>query len=630
MPNRVVLLTCAIALMLPLPSRALQRAEVLSLPRGAVHAAADPESGRLFVAHAGAARVDASALSVVEPNGRVIPVVFGAGATHIALSARHRRAVAVHPATNQATMIDIDTLEARTVMTGIGPLRAVVAESRGFAYVIAKGPAAGAGSVTEIDLRSGFARTFPVPRFTPEDGAANAAGTRLFMTGTGHDSAPSAALLQSFDLLTRTAAGAPVPIGTMPRHILASAHGEEMYVVGHLARDGTLRRVLFVMDALDLATRRLILLPDARDPGRAALDAVTNQVYLLDPAEERLAIVDPVSADVRTIALEAPGAALAVNGPARRVIVSFDTLAQAGVFSMSGDRLDTLAIGRTPGAGPARHHIAVDGGSARAHVTNGPAGSVTSLRPAASIAPAAVDFTDLWFDPSRPGWGVFVDQQGGTIFATLFTHDAAGQPAWLFMSNGLRQPDGSFSGDLHRTRGPLAEALKNVTTAGSMRFEPEAGDRATLTYYVDGGLHTRSVRRFRLGEAPRDCRWQVDRHKAPSRAGNFTALWSNPADPGWGLAVSHQGDAIFAVLFTYDEQNRATWAVMPGGKLHPQEGFAGEVYRAVGERIEDAGHMSLSFPGADHGVLRYRLGGVDFRGPVIRQTFSRLTSRCAS
>jgi hypothetical protein len=64
------------------------------------------------------------------------------------------------------------------------------------------------------------------------------------------------------------------------------------------------------------------------------------------------------------------------------------------------------------------------------------------------------------------------------------------------------------------------------------------------------------------------------------------------------------------------------------GVLERGKPFAGDVYRSVGEKLEIAGQMALSFSSADRGVLRYRLGGLDFRGPIIRQSFSRLTSHC--
>jgi hypothetical protein len=603
MKNRIALLACAFALSLLISAQ--PRAELLPMGKGAVNAAVDAASGRLFIAH-GAGRSDSSSVSVVDAGGRVTPIVHGPGAAYIAVSARHRRAIAVHPSSNEATVINVDTLQSRAVLTGIAPSRVLVAESRGFAYVIGRGSPGASGSVTEIDLRSGLARTFALPVPAPEDAALDATGTRLFVIGAiPQAGASSVGVMLSFDLIAKSVLAVSHEIGRSPRRLLASGTFDEMYVLSQFERGGETRRVLYVMGNEGLVMRRVMVLPPALEGGPAEIDPQTNRLYLLDVAEGRLTIVDPTWADVRTVALEARGAGLAVNEAARRVIVSLDSSRQAGVFSMSGERLDTVAIG---------------------HV-----GPVPVLRLPADTAPVPVDFTDLWFDPKQPGWGVFLDQQGATVFATLFTHDPAGHPTWLFMSNGARQSDGSFSGDLHRTRGPLAEALKNVAAVGSLRFEPAPdADRATLVYYVDGGLHTRTVQRFRMGDAPRTCRWAVDAHKVPRKSANFTALWSNPADPGWGLAVSHQGERAFAMLFTYDEQNRPTWAVMSSGKLDDEGAFVGDVYRAVGEKIEAAGRMALSFSSADRGVLRYRLDDLDFRGPVIRQSFSRLTSHCSS
>ena len=605
MKKRIALLACAFAFALPLPAAAQPRVELLPVGKGAPNTAVDAASGRLFVAH-GAGRKDASSVSVVEADGRVVSLIHGPATTHIAVSAQHRRAIAVHASSNEATLIDVDTLQARTVLTGIAPSRVLVAENRGFAYVIGRGTPGASGSVTEIDLRSGLARTFALPVPAPEDAALDATGRRLFVIGAiPQAGASSVGVLLSFDLVAKSVVAVSHAIGRSPRRVLASGTFDEMYVLSQFERDGEARHVLYVMGNDGLVMRRVMALPPAIEGGPAEIDRQANRLYLLDVAEERLTIVDPTWAEVRTVALESRGAGLAVNEAARRVIVSFDSSRHAGVFSMGGERLDTVAAG---------------------HV-----GPVPVLRIPAHGEPVPVDFTDLWFDPMQPGWGVFLDQQGPTVFATLFTHDPAGHPTWLFMSNGARQPDGAFSGDLHRTRGPLAEALKNVSAVGSLRFEPAPdGNRATLVYYVDGGLHTRTVQRFRMGDAPRTCRWAVDGHKVPRGSANFTALWSNPADPGWGLAVSHQGGRAFAMLFTYDEQNRATWTVMSSGKLDDEGAFAGDVYRAAGEKVESVGRMALSFSSADRGVLRYRLDDLDFRGPIIRQSFSRLTSHCSS
>ena len=593
----------------------------LAVARAPVSIAADAATGRVFVANAAGPRGEPASVTVLERDGRATTIATAAAPGQIAVSTRYRRALVIHTGANHATLIDTDTLEVRSAITGINPVRAVIAEATGRAYVIAKGPAAGAGSITEIDLRSSLARTYSLGDLTPEGAAVNAAGTSIAVIGTRADRGGewAAGYLQVFDTASRAMRGTAVPMGRMPRHVLMTAAGDEVYVIGHVdrvrseleaadTRRQSITPALFVLDGSTLGMRRTIALPDTKDLdllgplfiGRAALDEASRQLYVLDTSNERLLVVNPASGETTTAELEAPGVALAVNPAARNVVVSFAGIGLNGIFSMAGERLDTVAASRTA-----------------------PLGEL------ASGEAQRVDYSDLWVNPGQPGWGVFLDQQGATLFATLFTHDSAGNPAWMFMSNGTRQADGSFAGDLHRTRGPLDQALRNVAAVGTMRFEPGAGDEARLVYYADGGLFTRTVKRFHLDpKAARQCRWAVDAQETGAEHANFTALWSNPADPGWGLALSHQGDATFGVLFTYDAQNRPAWAVMSNGKRNAQGGFTGDVYRAVKDRIEVAGQMTLSFAASDHGVLAYRMGGLDFKGPIIRQTFSRLTPRC--
>ena len=44
-----------------------------------------------------------------------------------------------------------------------------------------------------------------------------------------------------------------------------------------------------------------------------------------------------------------------------------------------------------------------------------------------------------------------------------------------------------------------------------------------------------------------------------------TALWWNPAENGWGVNFTHQGNILFATLFTYDANRAPLWLVMSNG-----------------------------------------------------------------
>jgi hypothetical protein len=112
------------------------------------------------------------------------------------------------------------------------------------------------------------------------------------------------------------------------------------------------------------------------------------------------------------------------------------------------------------------------------------------------------NYQDLWWKPTEGGWGVNVVHQDDTLFATLFTYDGDGHDTWLVMSNGARQSDGSYFGDLHQTTGPPLTAMTftpltaaNYTKVGTMRFRFSDGENATLTYTYDNVQVTKSITR---------------------------------------------------------------------------------------------------------------------------------------
>ena len=53
-----------------------------------------------------------------------------------------------------------------------------------------------------------------------------------------------------------------------------------------------------------------------------------------------------------------------------------------------------------------------------------------------SLAPVTDNYTDLWWNADESGWGINFNHQGQTLFATLFTYGADGQPDWFVMSDG--------------------------------------------------------------------------------------------------------------------------------------------------------------------------------------------------
>jgi serine protease len=125
---------------------------------------------------------------------------------------------------------------------------------------------------------------------------------------------------------------------------------------------------------------------------------------------------------------------------------------------------------------------------------------------------------------------------------------------------------------------------------------------------------------------------------------NFTALWWNPLESGWGLNVDHQGNILFATLFTYDAAGLPLWLVMSNG-VQQSNGttFTGELYRTTGPafnavpfppigpgNITLVGTMTLAFSGANAATLSYTFNGAAVTKAIERQVFGSRAAACAN
>lgn len=240
------------------------------------------------------------------------------------------------------------------------------------------------------------------------------------------------------------------------------------------------------------------------------------------------------------------------------------------------------------------------------------------------------NYTGLWWKPDEAGWGVNFAHQGDLLFATLFTYDTDRRPMWLVMSGGQRSAGGTvFTGPLYRTTGPPFPAEPftpvgpgNVTPVGEMRVT-FASQLATLEYDVGGVRVTKTVQRQVFGPHAASCISVALSRKAVA---NYQDLWWNPAESGWGINLTHQGDVIFATLFTYGTDGKATWMVMSEGRRQADGSFAGDLYRTAGSPfnanpvaptgagdVSRAGNMRLTFTDGENAALAYSIDGVEIR-----------------
>jgi hypothetical protein len=256
----------------------------------------------------------------------------------------------------------------------------------------------------------------------------------------------------------------------------------------------------------------------------------------------------------------------------------------------------------------------------------------------ASISTVSDNYTDLWWNPAESGWGLNINHQGQTLFATLFTFDRDGKPMWLVAPSVTRSLTGGWQGSLLRYTGPAYNASPWTAVAGApvgtFRITFTGLTKATLSYSVDGTTVNKTIERQIFSVAP-VCHWSAfDR----SLTTNFQDLWWNPAEPGWGMNITHQGHILFATLFTYAEAGRNVWLVMSRGEKAGDGLYIGELLEVKGPPFnaspwtavttEKVGTMTVQFTRGNAATITYTYNGNLVLKRIERQVFGAPATEC--
>ena len=335
-----------------------------------------------------------------------------------------------------------------------------------------------------------------------------------------------------------------------------------------------------------------------------------------------------------------------LNSSGQLVAVSASQLSAffSGTLSSQGAAVTIMNNVPTPSVAGATFYVGY-GESAGAMLNEGVFRDAVTV-PGSGVCPLLPMQTALWWNPRESGWGLNLNHQGNILFGTLFTYDAQRAPLWLVMSAGRMNSDGrSFTGELYRTTGPAFNAMpftpitaSNLTQVGTMTVSIADANAGTLTYTVNGVQVTKSIQRQVFGERASNC-MPVAGSRASSA--NYQDLWWNAAESGWGINIAHQGDILFATLFTYDAAGKGLWLVMSAGRKQADGSYLGELYRTAGPAfnavpfnpitasdLTQVGTMRLRFSDGERGQLTYTVDGVSVSKDITRQVFSSPAFAC--
>lgn len=199
-----------------------------------------------------------------------------------------------------------------------------------------------------------------------------------------------------------------------------------------------------------------------------------------------------------------------------------------------------------------------------------------------------------------------------------FVVNARDVPAGARVSYTLRDPSGAVSGQFDGS--PASQSFGSVVFWAGY---PIAATAPTGHWMIEARIGTSAV--------------QMPFTVTASGASlpNYSDLWWNASESGWGVNLSHQGDTVFATWFTYDADGSGMWLVMPAGTAQPGGGFAGSLYRTTGVPYAQINGASASdaspalvgtgrftFTDAGNGAFSYTVNGVSQQKALTRQRFS--------
>jgi cytochrome c553 len=235
----------------------------------------------------------------------------------------------------------------------------------------------------------------------------------------------------------------------------------------------------------------------------------------------------------------------------------------------------------------------------------------------------------LWYSAAESGWGVHFTQRGTNVFAAWYTYDTSGNPKWYVstcaMAGGTTGTTGTCSGQLFEVTGPrffgvaFDTRLVNAVAAGTLRVAFQNADNAAMTYTgVAGQTRTVAITRQPLaaGTTP--------------PAINYTDIWWNSDESGWGIAATQQFATVFLAWYVYDGNAKPTWYVAlctlngtscSGDLLRTTGPAFGPTFNSSQVQVFTAGTVSVNFTNANNGVLNYTVNGVASSKLITRQLF---------
>jgi hypothetical protein len=113
---------------------------------------------------------------------------------------------------------------------------------------------------------------------------------------------------------------------------------------------------------------------------------------------------------------------------------------------------------------------------------------------------------------------------------------------------------------------------------------------------------------------------------------DFTDLWWNPAESGWGISLHVKRNLLFGAWFVYDAAGKPTWYTLQMGGWQTPNRYIGRIFATHADPNSGVGPMSslavtevgsgtLIFNGFDQATFSYVVDGTTNFKNIMRQAF---------
>ena len=312
--------------------------------------------------------------------------------------------------------------------------------------------------------------------------------------------------------------------------------------------------------------------------------------------------------------------------------------ALSGVLSSQGQSVQILNNVPTPNIAGATVYVGY-GSSAAAMLSSGvyeaalvvPGAIQCSASLAAAPAPTSpAALSGLWWNASESGWGIHFTQRGKNLFAAWYTYDGSGNPKWYVAPNCAFANANATSGTC---TGPIYDVTAtafighdfdptqvHATQEGTLTLTFADANNASFNYTVNGQSRTVAIVRQPFPVA-----------QTATPAIDYTDLWWNPNESGWGMAMAQQFGNVFLAWYVYDGTGKAFWYVAPSCTMSGSS-CSGTLFRTTGPAFGPpvdptkvqavaVGVAVVSFVDANNAVLSYTVDNVSATKVITRQLF---------